>query len=223
MQALRVRLVAIAGSVAAFAGAVAAQSVVVGVNNPDLDVAAVQEAVDRGGSVVLLGHFSFDKAPAAPAGRTYSRMVTVSKNVEITGAIDANGELPLIEGGEWPFFVDAVDAHVTIRQLHFVHPRAGAIWIYAVRGLAVAGCRIESVEATATFGTQAGQPSPLAAAIFAGANPHPPSAAQPGVPENFPGAFRLSTMISTLAGPRRSKAWASSCSASGGFRIGRWT
>jgi hypothetical protein len=51
-------------------------------------------------------------------------MVTVSKNVVISCRLDGNGDMPAIQGGEWLFFVDAADAHVTIQGLHFVHPRA---------------------------------------------------------------------------------------------------
>src|SRR5712691_6122517 len=90
---------------------VAAQPVVVaGTGDPNLDVPAVQAAVDHGGRVVLTGHFSFDRPPTAPSGAAYSRMVTVSKNVVISGSLDGNGDMPSIEGGEWPFFVDALDA-----------------------------------------------------------------------------------------------------------------
>src|SRR5438128_1919823 len=92
----------------AFAGAVAAQPVAVtGTGDPNVDVPAVQAAVDHGGSVVLIGHFSFDRPPTAPAGATYNRMVTVSKNVAISGSRDDNGDLPTIKGGDWPFLIDA--------------------------------------------------------------------------------------------------------------------
>src|SRR5437588_8526545 len=135
-----------------FAGAVAAQSVAVtGTGDPNVDVPAVQAAVDHGGRVVLTGHFSFDRPPTAPAGAIYSRMVTVSKNIVISGGLDGKGDMPSIEGGEWPFFVDAVDAHVTIQGLHFVRPQAGAIWVHAASGLAVTGCRIESIAPSAQF------------------------------------------------------------------------
>ena len=189
MTAIRA-LISMIGCVAAIAGTVAAQPVVVaGTGNPDLDVPAVQAAVDRGGHLVLAGHFSFDRPPTTPAGKPYARMVTVSKNIVISGSRDPNGDMPTIEGGEWPFLVDALDARVTIQGLHFVRPRAGAIWIYAVAGLVVTGCRIESVEPTAQYAIDAGQVGPVSTAIFAGANPHPPSATQLGQPENFSGTL----------------------------------
>jgi hypothetical protein len=118
-------------------------------------------------------------------------MVTVSKSVVISGGLDENGDMATIEGGEWPFFVDALNARVTIQGLHFVRPRAGAIWIYAVGGLAVTGCRIESIEPTVQFAIDAGQAGSIANAIFVGADPHPPGAAHLGQPENFSGTLAI--------------------------------
>jgi hypothetical protein len=138
-----------------------------------------------------MGHFSFDRPPTAPAGAAYSRMVTVSKNVVISGSPDQNGDMPIIEGGEWPFLVDAADAHVTIQGLRFVRPRAGAIWIYAVGGLAVTGCRIERIVPTAEFAAEASQVGPVSTAIFVGADPNPPSPTQLGRPENFSGTLAI--------------------------------
>jgi hypothetical protein len=192
MTALKRRLISTIGSVAAFAGTVAAQPVVVaGTGDPNTDVPAVQAAVDRGGRLVLMGHFSFDRPPTAPAGASISRMITVSKNVLISGSPDQNGDMPTVQGGEWPFLVDAVDAHVTIQGLHFIQPKAGAIWIYAVGGLAVTGCRIESIVPTAEFAAEASQVGPVSTAIFVGADPHPPSANQLGKPENFSGTLAI--------------------------------
>jgi hypothetical protein len=190
MTTLKRRLISMIVAVAAFAGAVVAQPVVVvGAGDPSMDVPAVQAAVDQGGHLVLTGHFSFDRPPTTPAGAAFARMVTVSKNIVISGSLDQNGDMTTIQGGEWPFFVDAVDAHVTIKGLHFVGPRAGAIWIYAVSGLAVIGCRIENIVPTAEFGAEGGQANPVSAAIFAGGDVHPPSATQPGKPENFSGTM----------------------------------
>ena len=56
---------------------------------------------------MLRGHFSFDMPPTALAGSIYSRMVTVSKDVAISGRHDANGEMPIIDGGDWPFLINA--------------------------------------------------------------------------------------------------------------------
>ena len=176
----------------AFAGAAAAQPVALtGTGDPDVDVPAVQAAVDQGGSVVLVGHFSFDRSPTTPAGATYNRMVTVSTNVVISGSRDDSGDLPTITGGDWPFLIDAAGAQVTIRGLHFVSPTSGAIWIFAAGGVVVSGCRVEGITASVEFGMQAGQPNPVSTAIFVGADPHPPSATQLGHPENFSGTLAI--------------------------------
>ena len=67
------------GLLGAFSGALAAQPVVVtGTGDPNLDVPAVQIAVDQGGTVVLMGRFSFDRPPTAPDAARYNRTVTVS-------------------------------------------------------------------------------------------------------------------------------------------------
>jgi len=77
MTTLKRGLISIIGIAAAFAGALSAQPVmVVGTGDPDVDVPAVQAAVDQGGHLVLMRHFSFDRPPTAPAGAAFSRMVT---------------------------------------------------------------------------------------------------------------------------------------------------
>ena len=75
-----------------FAARAAAQTVVVGTGNPDIDVPAVQAAVDQGGDVVLKGHFSFDRSPTIPTNPAGPgpAMVLVSKAVAISGAGDGH-------------------------------------------------------------------------------------------------------------------------------------
>src|SRR5436309_2363691 len=104
-----------AGLMFAMAATAAAQftfTVVTGTGDPNADVPAVQAAVDQGGFVALMGHFSSERPPTTPAGATYSRMVTVSKEVVISGNRDEHGEMPTIEGGDLPFAVEAPGAHV---------------------------------------------------------------------------------------------------------------
>ena len=55
------RLTAAFATLLAWAASAPAQTVVVGTGNPDLDVPAVQAAVDQGGEVTLKGHFSFHR------------------------------------------------------------------------------------------------------------------------------------------------------------------
>ena len=107
------------------AASLAAQTVVVGTGNPDTDIAAVQAAVDRGGPVVLRGHFSFDNPPSQH-GALPDLMATilVSKEVTISGTWDEQGQMTAIEGGEIPFAVEARGAAVRIEKLRFIRPEA---------------------------------------------------------------------------------------------------
>src|SRR2546421_11443099 len=92
-------LIVVVGTVVAVAGIMAAQPVVVtGTGDPNVDVPAVQAAVDQGGRVVLMGHFSFDRPPTKWIDHLYGRTVLVSKQVAISGTTDENGEMTTIEG-----------------------------------------------------------------------------------------------------------------------------
>lgn len=201
MKALIRKSVVVFGvAVAVVASATARPIIVTGTGNPAVDIRAVQAAVDQGGDVILTGYFSFDADPTTPPGAAYARMVTVSKPVVISGNLDANGDMPTINGGNWPFFVDAAGARVAIRGLHFIGPKAGAIWVYAVSGLSVANCWIEGVISTAEFGVQAGQSTSLAGGIGVFGDPHPPSANFPGLPENFSGNIEIVNNYIDMAG-----------------------
>jgi len=146
MTALKRVLISAIGLAAAFAGTVAAQPVVVaGTGNPDVDVPAVQAAVDKGGHVVLTGHFSFDRAPIQYIDHLNGRTILVTKGVVISGTVGDNGEITTIDGGDNPFAVEAPDASVTIERLRFVSPKEEAIFVRAVNGLVIAHCIIEGV------------------------------------------------------------------------------
>ena len=132
------------------ASATPSPNVVVGKGDPNLDVPSVQAAVDRGGQVQLHGHFSFDQPATkstSPQG-FFSQMATVlvSNEVVISGTRSRGGEMTSIDGGAWPFAVEAPGSHGTIQRLRFVRPKAGAIQVTAVSGLEVADCRIEGIE-----------------------------------------------------------------------------
>jgi hypothetical protein len=132
---------------AAFAGPIAAQAVVVGTGNPDIDVAAVQAAVDRGGSVVLRGHFSFENPPTVHGGLPdLTAMILISKETTISGTWDEHGEMTTITGGEISFLVEAHGAPIRIERLRFVHPKRFAIFVDAVSGLTIESCIVESVD-----------------------------------------------------------------------------
>src|SRR6516165_4853738 len=105
-------------------------------------------------------------------------MVTVSKQVVISGNRDEDGEMPVIAGGFFPFFIDVPNSRVAIRGLRFIRPKGGAIWNYAVHGLMITDCRIEGVEPSDQLGDYAGMLHPVSAAIFIGSNPSPPKAGQ---------------------------------------------
>lgn len=113
-------------------------SAVTGTGNPSKDVAAVQAAVDRGGTVFLFGNFDFGER-----GR-----VTIRSNVAITG----RGETR-IRGGFWTFHSPLPETlpprepgpQISIRNLHF----DGALWapinIVHASALVVSGNRITNV------------------------------------------------------------------------------
>ena len=62
MKTLHRRFIAVISAVIGFAGTAAAQTVVVvGTGDPDVDVAAVQAAVNRGGDIVLQGRRSEER------------------------------------------------------------------------------------------------------------------------------------------------------------------
>jgi hypothetical protein len=171
----------------ALAASAAAQTVVVGTGNPDLDVPAVQAAVNQGGEVLLKGHFSFDRPPTVPTAPEPSVLtgglatVFVGRAVVISGTQDGDEEMASIEGGTTPFYVDAPGASVTIQGLRFIRPRVDAVLVFAVSGLVMASCKIEGLEPAFGGGagiqilTSAGQPMPMT----------------PGKPENVSGTLLI--------------------------------
>src|SRR5258708_17037967 len=76
------------------ASALAQATVVIGTGKPDVDVPAVQAAVNLGGEVVLSGHFSFDTPPTIPTGLQAigfpQATILISKAVAVSGAPDAS-------------------------------------------------------------------------------------------------------------------------------------
>jgi hypothetical protein len=148
--------------IAALAGTAGAQTVVTGTGKPDIDIPAVQAAVDGGGSVELRGHFSFDNPPAKRGEMPYLiATVLVSKPVTISGAWDAHGEITTIEGGEIPFAVEAAGAVVKIEKLRFIHPKLFTIFVDAAAGLTIDSCIIENVQPRPLPGNLAGLTSGL--------------------------------------------------------------
>jgi len=161
-----------------------AQTVVVATGNPDIDVPAVQAAVDQGGEVILQGRFSFDRSPTVPTATNWVgglATVLVSKRVAISGTEDDDGAMTTIEGGTTPFYVEAPGAGVTIQRLRFVRPKGDAIFVYAVSGLLIRFCKIEGVDLGLGFG----------AGIDIQTGNSIPAPAIPGKPENVSGRLLI--------------------------------
>jgi hypothetical protein len=163
-----------------------ARTEVVGTGDPTIDVPGVQAAVDRGGEVMLRGHFSFDTAPTASMGPVLpalQSMILVSREVTISGARDnrdADGEMTTIEAGTFPFFVNAPGSRVGIQGLRFVRPKGDAIFVYSVAGLRIASCRIEGVDQLAAWGRSGID-------VITVENGDVPSPTNPGSPESVSG------------------------------------
>jgi len=166
--------------------------VVAGTGDPNLDISAVQAAVDRGGQVLLRGHFSFNRPPtkSLPPQALFPRMVSilVSKEVIISGTRDERGDMTSIDGGTWPFAVEVLGAPVTIQGLRFVRPKAGAIQVNAVSGLTIADCRIEGVEPLSNADLRG---VPVGMGIGISTTPRPPTPAKPGQPEDISGILSI--------------------------------
>lgn len=108
-----------------------AQIIIVGQNNPSIDIQAVQTAVSQGGSIFLKGNFDF-----GTEGR-----VNITKDVKIEGEKDNKGTpITKIKGGFWTFHSplpvqlspNASGPKITIQSIHF----DGALWspIYLAYG-----------------------------------------------------------------------------------------
>ena len=120
--------------------AAAQTTVVVGKGRAAADVAAVQAAVDRGGTVYLRGAFSFDQAPVD------DRTILITKAVAIIGRSDARGNMPSISGGVIPFNIVAPGMRVTIEGIRVVASTAVAIRVISAAGLRIANVSIERVK-----------------------------------------------------------------------------
>jgi hypothetical protein len=172
----------------ALAASAATQVVVVGKGNPDIDVPAVQAAVDQGGDVILKGHFSFNRPPTVPTALTGYPPATVLvwKAVTISGARGADHEMTSIEAGTFPFYVAAPGAPVTIQGLRFIRPKGDAILVYSVSGLVIASCKIEGVEPE-----NIGDITTSTAIEVNTSGINPPNPTSPGKPENISGTLLI--------------------------------
>ena len=169
----------ITSTIALAASALGQATMVMGTGNPDVDIPAVQAAVNLGGNVVLSGHFSFDKPPTVTTGLQAigipQATILISKAVAVSGAGDA-----IIEAGTIPFYVEAPGSAVTIQNVRFVRPAKSAIVVYAVTGVVIASCSIQGFTLLPNI-----QFSGFA--VIANDMAVTPSPTQPGHPENISG------------------------------------
>lgn len=190
-------LAAIAAAVVLPSNAAAQTTVVVGSGNPDIDVPAVQAAVNHGGKIILQGHFSFNQTPTVPTALTDGAlaMVLVSQAVAISGASDDDpaDDMATIEGGTIPFYVNAPGFSVRIEALRFVRPARIGVFVYAVDGLTITSCRIEGIVPSANA---LGNPG-IDVSTTGGATPSP---TQPGHPENISGTLSITNNQIDLTG-----------------------
>jgi hypothetical protein len=118
---------------------------VIGQNNATVDVAAVQQAVDAGGTVNLHGTFNFvDVRLPGPLG---------SRVILVIGAVTIRGQNGTILGGgsaapgglQAVFFIDAPGADVTIEAIRFVNPHNAAIRVTRSGDLTIGNCQVEGL------------------------------------------------------------------------------
>jgi hypothetical protein len=142
-------------------------SIVLGQNNKDFDVKAIQDAVDKGGTILLKGQFDFGEE-----GR-----VTIRNDIKIFGEINSEGEpLTRINGGNWTFhstleksLPDGPGPQIVIQGIHFDGAYYTPLCFGYTSGAEISGNRITNVipykvylwagksimwQAGAVFGTQ---------------------------------------------------------------------
>ena len=122
-----------------------ADQTVTGTGDPAQDVANVQAAVDKGGTVDLRGHFDF-----GAEGR-----VKIRKNVRILGRRDgSDSPATTITGGFWTLYsplpfdtAPPADAGplITIRDIHFSGAKGTPLHFAYAGGLEIGGCVVTDV------------------------------------------------------------------------------
>jgi hypothetical protein len=128
---------------------------VTGQNNASVDVPAVQQAVDAGGTVVLHGTFNFTNARLpGPVG---TRVILVTNAVTIRGedATIVGGGSAAPGGQQAVFLVDASGHDVTIEALRLVNAFNAAIRVVRSGNLRIAKCQVNGVIPSAVT-TQSG-------------------------------------------------------------------
>jgi hypothetical protein len=121
-------------------------SVVTGKNNAENDVKTVQEAVDKGGTVLLKGTFNFGQK-----GR-----VNIKNDIEISGESDSKGKpLTKIMGGFWTFHsplpttelpLPGPGPKMKIKNIHFDGATWSPLHFSYTSGAEISGNRITNVQ-----------------------------------------------------------------------------
>lgn len=141
---------------------------VIGQNNPGVDVPAVQQAVDAGGTVTLHGTFAFEGASLpGPSG---TRVILVTGPVVIRGedATIAGGGSAAQGGLQAVFLIDAPGVAVTIEGIDFRDGHMAAIRVVRSGDLRIADCRIEALVPSLVTGGPAPQNAALAMDVRGG-------------------------------------------------------
>jgi hypothetical protein len=136
-------------TLASFVTAQSYDLTVEGQNNPEQDIKAIQEAVDKGGAILLKGEFDFGE----------KGQVKIKNDIEINGELDDKGSHKTkVKGGFWSFHsplpstelpLPGPGPKVTIKNIHF----DGAVWspIYFAytSGAEISGNKITNVKPSA--------------------------------------------------------------------------
>ena len=123
----------------------AATSLVMGQNNPDLDIQAVQNAVNHGGTVQLQGTFNFGEDGSVLLQKDVT-VLGIGHSTKLEGDF---AQLPAtkILGGNIPFLNKDQRVSVTIQNIWFEGPKSMAIALTAASGdTKLTGNRITDVK-----------------------------------------------------------------------------
>jgi hypothetical protein len=187
-------------SIASATSALAQATVVNGTGNPNVDIPAVQAAVNLGGNVVLRGHFSFNTPPTISTALQTAGFplatILISKAVSISGTRADRDDVTTIDAGTIPFYVDAPGVSVAIQKLRFVRPANAAILVYSATGLVIDSCRIEGFTPRLNPGIV--QFSGIT--LYGSDTAVIPTPTQPGHPQNIYGRILIANNDLDLAG-----------------------
>ena len=122
---------------------------VIGQNNTTVDVPAVQQAVDAGGTAVLHGTFNFVNVslPGLPDNRVI--LVTRAVTIRGQGVTIVGGGSAAAGGLQAVFLIDAPGADVTIEGLRFVNAHNAAIRVRQSGDLRIANCQVDGLTPSA--------------------------------------------------------------------------